>query len=1506
MSRNFTLTLLLGISFIIASPALFAQTFTPPVINNLDGEAQTYLPKDVSTRLDSGDDALVVKGSLDLWRSNLTVRITQGLVAAEDRLRVQPVNLPDGALTVSGEFIYYKGNLIGEAKNYDADPQLIIQFSSFADAEAISATIRSLVYFNANPGSQTIQPRKISVVLNDGFGNKSTPAIVTLNVSAGNRAPYGVDKYYVLPPQLPFFATIASGLLSSETDPEGGALNLAITQSPLHGSFIPAPNGQFTYTPFPGFIGLDSITYNVCDPSGSCTQLKAIFNMGAGNTPPVTAPDAYVIGKNQVLFVDRSRSVLVNDSDPNSGSARIFNTATVAIAPTNGTLQLDASGSFRYVPNTGFSGTDQFTYNNCDRNGLCTQGIVKINIGNNTPPIAVHDRYVFPGEIVTGNILANDVDREGNNLISSLVTAPVKGTVVLNADGSFTYTTNSGYFGADSLIYQVCDNGTPSLCDTATLLLYRVTRFPPVITAPGTQTTSINTLLTFNNNISVADPSAGPAEKLKMTLAADHGTLTIPVKTGLTFTRGTGTAEATFTFNGTLTDLNNALKIVEYTPTNNFNDIDTLRLEVNDQFGPLPLIDSAKVPIIVGPQEPVVTGVTSSASNGLHPIGDTISVHVNFNRPVVVTGNPRILMETGTTDRYATFRGGSGTLLYFRYDVQAGDETPDLDYVATTSLELNGGTLKNISGTHNAILTLPAPGSPASVAGSKDIVIDGVAPTITSIDWPADSLYKTGDVLSFTLHISEAVTATSSTLPVTIGAVNVQAALTASTAQTLTYTYTIQSGELDADGIGAAFPTGTITDGAQNALVNSTPGLRAGVLVDAVAPTIVSIDWPADNLYKADDVLNFTLHFSEPVTATTSTLPVKIGATTVQATPTAITAQTLTYSYTIQNNELDADGIEADFPTGTITDIAGNTLAISTPGLRAGVLVDAVPPVVTAGQVFTVAENAASGAVVGTIAATDAGAVKPLQNWQGSTATFSLNAATGQLTLSGTLNAKTTPSYDISVTVSDGVNTSATGSVRINVTDGTPPSIISMDYPADKIYKAGEELVFTAHTNEGVIATSSTLPVTIGITTVQATLKTATAREITYAYVVLNGQFDGDGIAAGIPTGTITDSTGNALQSFTPAPSPGVLVDAVPPVVTAGQIFTILENAAAGTAIGNVAATDAGAVKPLQNWQGSTANFSINVATGALTLTGALNYEANSSFDIPITVTDGVNTSAAVTVKINVVDVNEAPSIGVIPNVTPCAGGAETQLQVTGITPGPETAQMVTLSISADRDIFSTLNIDNAGIIRYALKADATGTATVTVTVKDNGGTANNGTDTYSRSFTASVGTGPTLSISSNKGSRISKGETAILTASGASSYEWSTGELTASISVRPLQKTTYQVKGTAANGCMAEGSFELDINEDFKLDATNIVTPNGDGINDRWVIRNIDAYPNNEVKIFDRSGRLIYEKKGYLNEWGGTANGKPLQDGTYYYILDFGPGLPKFKGYITVIRDNK
>ncbi|WP_159456159.1 MBG domain-containing protein [Chitinophaga eiseniae] len=161
-----------------------------------------------------------------------------------------------------------------------------------------------------------------------------------------------------------------------------------------------------------------------------------------------------------------------------------------------------------------------------------------------------------------------------------------------------------------------------------------------------------------------------------------------------------------------------------------------------------------------------------------------------------------------------------------------------------------------------------------------------------------------------------------------------------------------------------------------------------------------------------------------------------------------------------------------------------------------------------------------------------------------------------------------------------------------------------------------------------------------------------------------------------------------------------------------------------------------------------------------------------------------------------------------------------------------------------------------------------------------------------------------------NGNTTISKGESVTLVASGGTSYRW---EPAAGLSdaaapapaARPTATTTYRVTISNAAGCSVVRDVTINVKEDYKLEPTNILTPNGDGINDVWVVKNIDMYPQNEVKIFDRTGRLIYRQHGYTNNWKGTVNGQRLAEGTYYYIIDLGENRPLFKGFITIVHEN-
>nr|WP_199159039.1 gliding motility-associated C-terminal domain-containing protein [Pedobacter sp. ASV2] len=83
-----------------------------------------------------------------------------------------------------------------------------------------------------------------------------------------------------------------------------------------------------------------------------------------------------------------------------------------------------------------------------------------------------------------------------------------------------------------------------------------------------------------------------------------------------------------------------------------------------------------------------------------------------------------------------------------------------------------------------------------------------------------------------------------------------------------------------------------------------------------------------------------------------------------------------------------------------------------------------------------------------------------------------------------------------------------------------------------------------------------------------------------------------------------------------------------------------------------------------------------------------------------------------------------------------------------------------------------------------------------------------------------------------------------------------------------------------------------------------NVLTPNGDGRNDFFIVKGLGNHPGSVLSIYDRAGRLIYRATDYKNDWNGTLNGMQLFEDTYYYIIDLGKGKALVKGFISIIRD--
>ncbi len=316
---------------------------------------------------------------------------------------------------------------------------------------------------------------------------------------------------------------------------------------------------------------------------------------------------------------------------------------------------------------------------------------------------------------------------------------------------------------------------------------------------------------------------------------------------------------------------------------------------------------------------PVVTNVTSTAANGNFKVGDVIPITITFDKAVTVTGTPQLTLETGATDRKADYASGSGTAtLTFNYTVQAGDVTTDLDYVATTSLELNSGTIKD-GADIAAILTLASPAEAKSLGANKALVVDGnvpVAPSIATIS--TDSGADGSDEVTNDKTLSFNGTAeVNSTVEVFIGGASI-GTTTADGSGNFSYDH---SGTILADGTYSV--TAKAKDAAGNESVAST---ALSVTVDTTAPaapavSAITADSGADG---SDEVTNDkTLSFNGTAEAN-STVEVFIGGTSI-GTTTADGSGNFSYDH---SGTILADGTYS--VTAKSKDAAGNESVAST------------------------------------------------------------------------------------------------------------------------------------------------------------------------------------------------------------------------------------------------------------------------------------------------------------------------------------------------------------------------------------------------------------------------------------------------------------------------------------------------------------------------------------------------------------------------------------------------
>jgi hypothetical protein len=441
-----------------------------------------------------------------------------------------PVAVPDVYTTPENTelTVAAPGHLANDS-DPDGDPLSWLSFVAPENGTVTGAATDGQFTYTPDPGFSGIE--NISVTISDGNGNNASGIITILVIPDQNRNPVAVPDAYTTPENTELIIA-APGHLSNDSDPDGDSLFWLSFVAPENGSVTgAATDGQFTYTPDPGFSGIETISVTISDSNGNTAtgQITVTVIPSAGDAP-VAVADVYTIPQNSVLNV-AAPGHLENDFDPN-GDPVFWLSFTV---PENGTVTGAATdGQFTYTPDPGFSGIENISVTISDGNGNNASGIITILVipDQNRPPVAVPDSYTISEnmilEVDAPGHLSNDTDADGDPIFWLSFVLPENGTVSGAAtDGKFTYTPDPGFSGIDTISVTISDGNGNTSDGLITILVIPDQNRPPIAT-PDVYTTPENTALNvvapghLSNDI---DADGDPISWLSFVLP-ENGTMT--------------------------------------------------------------------------------------------------------------------------------------------------------------------------------------------------------------------------------------------------------------------------------------------------------------------------------------------------------------------------------------------------------------------------------------------------------------------------------------------------------------------------------------------------------------------------------------------------------------------------------------------------------------------------------------------------------------------------------------------------------------------------------------------------------------------------------------------------------------------------------------------------------------------------------------------------------------------------------------------------------------------
>ena len=255
----------------------------------------------------------------------------------------------------------------------------------------------------------------------------------------------------------------------SGSDSDGSVVSYQLMTSPSHGRLSgTAPN--LTYTPTTGFDGSDQFQFRVVDNDAVVSEsVNIVIRVNNVNVLPVANAQSLLTNENTPLSLTLSGS----DSDGTVESYQVG-------SPSHGILSGTAP-NLTYTPTTKFDGSDSFTFTVTDNDaGVSILATISITVSNvNILPVVSDDNVNIEkgSENNVINILANDSDEDNLTVISA---AANNGTVVINADGSLTYTPNDDFSGVDTISYTISDGKGGETSAVVTVTIELPGNLPPI------------------------------------------------------------------------------------------------------------------------------------------------------------------------------------------------------------------------------------------------------------------------------------------------------------------------------------------------------------------------------------------------------------------------------------------------------------------------------------------------------------------------------------------------------------------------------------------------------------------------------------------------------------------------------------------------------------------------------------------------------------------------------------------------------------------------------------------------------------------------------------------------------------------------------------------------------------------------------------------------------------------------------------------------------------------